>query len=339
MRKGLRSLLVGLLIVSSAVPALAQAPIKFTLPFSFQGALSAWTLAYADGCYKRNGLDVTIDAGSGSGDVLTKVAAGAYDIALADFTNLITFVAQHPEAGLVGTFVMVDSAPSAVVVLKKSRITRPEQLAGKRIGDNVGEASRELFPAFARANGFDPASVTWINIAANLRQASLARGYYEAAAGTIWALTSGLEVVGIRPDDYLAMPYAKWGADFLGNTLTVKASWAAQNARSLKAFITCGIDGLNHSIRDPKAAVDSLKRFNSLLDEQQALYELNLANQLTILTDNVKKNGFSSIDAERLRKDIDQAADALALKNKPTPDKVWNAAYLPPASLRRVAIK
>jgi NitT/TauT family transport system substrate-binding protein len=309
--------------------------LKLVLPFSFQGALGNWTLAEANGCYKKHSLNVTIDGGAGSGDALTKVATGAYEIGIADFTSLLLFNAKQPEQGLVATYIMIDRAPTSVVALKSSGISKPKDLIGKRLGDNVGEASRELFPAFAAANGIDPASVTWINIAPNLRQTSLLRGEFDAAAGHMYTITSGLRAIGVKDEDVTVMPYAEYGLDLFGNSVIVKSAWASAHAPVMRAFLACAADGMKGAVASLQAAVDSLKPHNSMLDEKQALAELNFSNQFSVLTPNVKKNGLSSVEPARLDKILGQISSAYGIP-KPPAEKTWTDTYLPPQNDRMI---
>jgi NitT/TauT family transport system substrate-binding protein len=324
------------IVLSLAAPkALAETPLKLILPFSFQGALANWTLSESDGCYKRNGLAVTIDGGHGSGDALSKVAAGAYDIGVVDFVTFLSFEAQPNAPALVSVYVMADRAPTSVVVLKSSGIAKPTDLAGKRIGDNVGEASRELFPAFAAANGIAAKSVNWINVAANLRETSLLRGEFDAAAGPIFTITSGLHAIGVKDADITVMPYAEHGVDFFGNSVVVRTGWASAHARTLKAFLVCAVDGIKGALANPKAAVASLRPHNSMLDEEQALQELAFSNGFSIMTPNVKANGLSAVDSARLDRVLGLFAKAYGYP-KPAADKIWNGAYLPPQADRMV---
>jgi NitT/TauT family transport system substrate-binding protein len=326
---------IALSLVLPAPNAVAQTPLKLMLPFSFQGALGNWTLAESDGCYKQHGLAVTIDGGHGSGDALSKVAAGAYDIGVVDFVTFLTFEAQPDAPALVSVYVMADRAPTSIVALKKSGIANPSDIVGKRVGDNVGEASRELFPALAAANGIDAKSVTWINVAANLRETSLLRGEFDAAAGPIFTVTSGLRAIGVNDEDIAVMPYADHGVDFFGNSVVVKADWARAHGDALKAFLVCAVDGMKGALANPKAAVESLKPHNSMLDEDQALKELAFSNGFSILTPNVKANGLSAVDPARLDRFLGVFATAFGYP-KPAADKVWTGDYLPPKAERMV---
>src|SRR4051812_43576443 len=84
----------------------ADMPVKFVMDWAFEGAQSIWPLAQDSGCFAKAGLSVTIDRGFGSGDALTKVAAGAYDIGVSDFSAMVGFAAKNPEKKLTTVFVI-----------------------------------------------------------------------------------------------------------------------------------------------------------------------------------------------------------------------------------------
>ena len=58
-------------------------PIKFQLDWRFEGPAALFTHPAAKGYFKDAKLDVAIDAGNGSGGTVTRVASGAYDVAMA----------------------------------------------------------------------------------------------------------------------------------------------------------------------------------------------------------------------------------------------------------------
>jgi len=328
--RAIRCGLLGLPVASAftGFPAAAQTPIKFLLAWTFEPPTSAWTLAQTSGCFKRMGLDVTIDGGRGSGDTLSKVAAGSYDIGIADFSALVSFNAKYPNQRMVATMIMNDRAPMSVGMLKSSGITRPQHIAGKRVADHVGEASREMFPAFANANGIDPSSVTWINVAPNLREVTLVRGGADAAAGNFLTIWIGLHRLGLKDSDFTLMPYADWGVDMMGNSVVTKPGWAHANAETLRKFNACGIEAIRTSILHPAVAVDSLKGYNPLVERAMGIEELEIANRVTSMTDYVKKHGLGAVDAARVDKALTQISGALGIA-KPDPAQVWTDAYLP----------
>jgi NitT/TauT family transport system substrate-binding protein len=73
-RRGALAALAALLC-AAALPARAQdTPIKFQLDWRFEGPQAMFLVPQAKGYYKAEKLDVTVDAGNGSGGAVTRVA-------------------------------------------------------------------------------------------------------------------------------------------------------------------------------------------------------------------------------------------------------------------------
>ena len=145
------------LALASALPvAHAQStPIKFQLDWRFEGPAALFLQPVAKGHFKAAGLDVTVDAGNGSGGAVQRVASGTYDMGFADLAAVMEFHANNPDAQNkpVAVMMVYNNTPASVMALKKSGITKPADLAGKKLGAPVFDAGRRAFPIFQKANG------------------------------------------------------------------------------------------------------------------------------------------------------------------------------------------
>src|SRR6186997_1180929 len=150
-------------------------PIKFQLDWRFEGPAALFLTPAAKGYFKDAKLDVSIDAGNGSGGTVTRVASGAYDIGFADLAALMEFHANNPDAPNkpVAVMMVYNNTPASVMALKKSGIRSPADLAGKKLGAPVFDAGRRAFPIFQKANGIS--GVTWTAMDPPLRETMLAR--------------------------------------------------------------------------------------------------------------------------------------------------------------------
>jgi NitT/TauT family transport system substrate-binding protein len=169
---------------AAALPALAQTtPIKFQLDWRYEGPQAMFLVPLAKGYYQAEKLDVTVDAGNGSGGAVTRVASGAYDMGFADIAALMEFHANNPTAPNkpVAVMMVYNNTPAAVLALKKSGIKAPKDLDGKKLGAPVFDAGRRAFPIFAKANGVG--SVAWTSMDPTLRETMLARGDIDAITG------------------------------------------------------------------------------------------------------------------------------------------------------------
>ena len=78
--------------------AAAQEKIKFQLDWRFEGPSALFLLTKAKGYFAQEKLDVEIDAGSGSGNAVNRVASGTYQMGFADVASLIEFIGNNPTA-------------------------------------------------------------------------------------------------------------------------------------------------------------------------------------------------------------------------------------------------
>ena len=136
---------LGLVMAASSSLALAQeTKVKFQLDWRFEGPAALFLVAKSKGYFAQEKLDVTIDAGNGSGNAVNRVASGTYDMGFADMAALMEFTANNPDAPgkPVAVMMVYNDTPAAVFSLKKSGIKKPADLAGKKLGAPVFDAGR-----------------------------------------------------------------------------------------------------------------------------------------------------------------------------------------------------
>ena len=117
-----RLLAIAAALLAAPTLTLAQTPIKFQLDWRFEGPAALFLASSAKGYYKAAGLDVTIDAGNGSGGTVTRVASGSYDMGFADLAALMEFHANNPDAPNkpVAVMMVYNNTPAAVLADRKS---------------------------------------------------------------------------------------------------------------------------------------------------------------------------------------------------------------------------
>ncbi len=314
--------------VLAAATASAADKVKFTLDWKYEGPAAPFLVAQDKGYYAAEGLDVTVDTGNGSSGAVTRVASGAYDIAQADINSLVEFNVANPGRNLKAFFVIYDVPPFALFTLKKSGITKPEQLEGKTLGAPVFDAPRKLFPAFAMATKIDAAKVKWESMDPPLREPMLARGQVDAISGFYFTSLLSLRPTGVKAEDLTIFRYKDFGLEFYGNALIASPA-LKDNVDLQKRFARAVVKGWRDAIKDPKAAIEALKKRDPLIDSALELERLNMAIADNVLTPDVKANGMGAIRKERMTKAIDQLAVAFKLASKPAVEDVFNDAALP----------
>src|SRR5437867_12595806 len=97
----------------------AQTKVKFALDWQIQGPQAPFITAKAIGAFTAQGLDVTIDRGTGSQKTIEQVATGTYDIGYGDINSMIEYNVKNPQQPLIAVGIVLNSPPFALLSLKR----------------------------------------------------------------------------------------------------------------------------------------------------------------------------------------------------------------------------
>ncbi len=321
---------VALATVFSIGVSLAQTtPLKFQLDWRFEGPAALFLTPAAKGYFKAANLDVTIDAGNGSGGTVTRVASGAYDIGFADLAALMEFHANNPDAPNkpVAVMMVYNDTPASVMALKKSGIKTPADLNGKKLGAPVFDAGRKAFPIFAKANNIS--GVQWTAMDPPLRETMLARGDVDAITGFTFTSLLNLEARGVKAEDVVVMPYASHGVKLYGNVIIASPKLIKENPAAVKAFLVAFAKGAKEVMANPAGAIADVKARDGIINAELETRRLKLAIDTAINSPNARSEGFGQINPGRLSLMASQVSDAFNTKSRVNADAVWNGSFLP----------
>ena len=312
--------------------AQTMTPIKFQLDWRFECPAELLLHPAAKGYFKAAGLDVTIDAGNGSGGTVTRVASGAYEMGFADLAALMEFHANNPDSPNkpVAVMMVYNNTPASVMTLKKSGITKPADLAGKKLGAPVFDAGRRAFPIFAKANNIG--AVQWTAMDPTLRETMLMRGDIDAITGFTFTSLLNLEARGAKASDIVVLPYPDYGVKLYGNVIIASPKMIKENPEAVKKFLSAFAKGAKEVIANPAVAIESVKARDGIIDSKLETRRLQLAIDTVINSPDAKAEGFGNVNAGRLSLMASQVSDAFNTKSRVNPDAVWNGSMLPSAA-------
>jgi NitT/TauT family transport system substrate-binding protein len=314
---------------AGGVQAQALTPIKFQLDWRFEGPAALFLTPAAKGYFRDANLDVTIDAGNGSGGAVTRVASGTYDMGFADLAALMEFHANNPDAPNkpVAVMMVYNNTPASVMALRKSGIRKPADLAGKKLGAPVFDAGRRSFPIFQKANGVG--AVNWISMDPPLRETMLARGDVDAITGFTFTSLLNLEARGVKADDVVILPYPDYGVKLYGNVVIATPKILKEHPAAVRAFLVAFSKGVKDVIAHPEAAVADVKARDGIINTELETRRLKMALDQVVNSPDARAEGFGQVNPGRLSLMASQVSDAFGTKTRVNPEAVWNGSYLP----------
>ncbi len=310
----------------------AQTPIKFQLDWRFEGPAALFLVPVAKGYFKEAGLDVSVDAGNGSGGTITRVASGTYDLGFADMAALMEFHANNPDAPNkpVAIMMVYNNTPAAAFALKKSGIKTPTDLAGKKLGAPVFDSGRKSWPIFAKANKIG--AVTWTAMDPPLRETMLVRGDVDAITGFSFTSLLNLEARGVKPSDVVTFPYGQYGVKLYGNVIIASPKILKENPNAVKAFLKAFTKGAKDVLANPDASIETVKARDGIINVDMEKRRLRMALDQVVNSPDARAEGFGQVKLPRLTLMASQVSDAFTTKTRINPEAIWTPAYLPSAA-------
>lgn len=318
----------------AAGPAFADTALKFALDWKFEGPSAPYFVAIDKGYYKAEGLDVTVDTGPGSVAGIGRVAAGTYPLGFFDINSLVKFRDQNPDKAVKAVLMVYDRPPFAIVTVAKTGIKTPKDLEGRILGAPAPDGAYAQWKAFVKENGIDASKVTIENVGFPVREPMLASGQVDAITGFSFSSYFNLQLKGVAPADITVMLMADYGLVLYGNAVMVNPDFAAANPDVVAKFVRATIKGVQDTVKDPDAAIDSVMKRNETADRAIELARLKMALRDNIATPWVMANGFGGVDMARLTASIDQIAVTYDFTARPKADDVFTAEFLPAAAER-----
>ena len=317
------------IISGSAAAQLEKPAIKFSQGWLFQATQAQFPLAHERGYWKSEGLDVTVDRGNGSATSIQRVISGTHEIAYSDVGTIVKWNAENPGKELMMIYVAEDGFPLGAFALKTKGIVKPKDLEGKKLGAPSFDGGRQMFPAFAKANGIDQSKITWFSMDASLREQMLVKGDVDVITGFITSAVPTLNGLGVKTADIMIMKYDDFNLDGFGNAVFASREFVEKNPKTVAAFVK----GLNRAMKDivadPKAAIGAIKARDPLINTDLETERLKLYVKELLLTPNVKTNGFSAVDTKKLERQITSVMDAFNVKANVTVASMYTDKFLP----------
>jgi NitT/TauT family transport system substrate-binding protein len=324
------------MLVSGASIAQKTTPVRFALDWRFEGPAAPYFVAIDKGYYKAEGLDVTIDPGSGSVEGINRVASGAYEMGFADINSLVKYRDNPRNLAVKAVMMVYDTPAFSIVTLKRTGIKGPKDLEGKILGAPAPDGAYAQWPIFVQANKIDAAKVKIENVGFPVREPMLAQGKVDAITGFWFSSYMNLRANNVPAGDIVVLHMRDYGVDLYGNVIIANPDFMRFSPKAVAGFVKATIRGIQDTIRSPETAIDSLMKRNPIARRDVELERLKLALAKNFVTPDVQKNGFGGVDAKRLERSIDQIGLTFKYSNKPKGADVFTSQYLPPKEQRLV---
>lgn len=230
-------------------PAIAADSVVMRINFTPWGMHAQYFGGKTQGIYAKEGIDLEIRPPSGGQQNEVFIGSGREHFGVA---NIDSFVKARA-TGIPIVAIMVDQpdTPVAVITLKKSGITEPKHLKGKKLSWFQANVKAQLDPLL-KAGGLTRNDIEYVNVARGAEVQMLAAGQVEAIYGFSYGQALTLEQRGFPVN---VMPLKDYGLNNYGTVVYTSEQLIKSNPDLVKRFLRATLKSLIWTRDNMEAAV------------------------------------------------------------------------------------
>ena len=299
-----RAVLAAAFLLGPAGPSRADSPAR-----SERITVAGWSKPISEithllveedkGIFKANGIELVYVSGAGGGDAIRNILTGQADVAFTDPGSF--FSALEKGEKLRAIYDIYPQNVFNVVSLKSSRITRPADLKGRKIGVySLSSGTRQNLLVLLHQAGLSESDVT-IVVTGLLNFAPLLQGQVDATAATDTGLLVGKRK-GLGDVDVIEV---RSHLNVSSDLFVVREEVYRQKKDVLRRFLKAYRDSAAWMIANPEEAAGlAVKRAIDGTDPAINLEIIRLRNAASVSA-TTQKNGLGAFDLESLQKAAD----------------------------------
>ncbi|MFZ4481273.1 MAG: ABC transporter substrate-binding protein [Rhodoferax sp.] len=321
MRRLLKSAAVALMVTSAPL-AMAADAMSLMLNWTPTADHSPIYFAKSKGWYSEAGIDLSIEAGKGSGASALRVGSGGSDVGIADLPTAMQ--AKGKGADLKAVMVIYANSPQGFYWLKSSGITGPKDFASHKIGNPPGDAARLMWPAFAKKVGVDVNAVTFVNLSPPAKVAAL-------KSKSVDIISDFYNEHDLKVREFGAdLGFVAWrsvGVNVYGNSFVANGAYLAANPERMRKFVAVTQRAYDACVKDFNPCLQALVANVSGLNPDNQRDQWERIKQL-MRDDTTTKVALGGFDAARVKADYDLVQSLIGIDKPFDPAGMTTNEYL-----------
>ncbi|MFA9439241.1 ABC transporter substrate-binding protein [Uliginosibacterium sp. sgz301328] len=236
-----------------APSAFAADKVKLMLNWYVTGTHAPFYYGKDKGYFEKEGIDLEIQEGRGSGPTIQAVAANNVTFGFADIGTMMKITAKGAPVKAVG--VAYQKNPTALIAFSDKKIVKPSDVKGKTVAVTPGDAPSQLWPVFLKKVGLTESDFKTVAGDAKTKVNAVATGQADMLIGFSTDQTNELEYLTKKPTT--ALLFADNGINVASMSIIANTETLKSNPDLVRRFMRALTVSFEEAAKNPDAAVAS----------------------------------------------------------------------------------
>jgi NitT/TauT family transport system substrate-binding protein len=313
----------GAITVLSAVSALAMDKVTLRTEVFFHGPHAPFFLGVEKGFYKDDGIELTVNAGTGSGTVIKLVGNRNDDFGYADGGTLVKAVSEGVPVKMV--MGILQASPMAIVSLRESGIATPRDLPGKTMAGTPGSSTELMFPAFCKITKIDCSGISIVQVDIPSKVSALLA---KRVQGTFVYTVTQVPMI----EDQIGGPlnvihYSDYGLNLLSNGIVVNSEVIDKNPDLVRRFVRATVKSWQYAIDHQDEAVAAFGKVSDKPKASVVRQQLNTTLSL-LTTSRTKGKPLGWMSPDDWRESVAYLEEYGGIPKSISPDRIFTNAFV-----------
>ncbi|HET9015379.1 MAG TPA: ABC transporter substrate-binding protein [Thermomicrobiaceae bacterium] len=275
---------------STTRPGTGDSSVSLALDWYPNSDHAGLYMAKEHGYFAAQGLNVNMYTPSNPDDVLQLVGTGKATFGVSYEPDLLLARAQG--VPVVSIAALVQHPLNSVISLKSSGITRPSQLAGKKVGTPGLAGDEAMLATMMAKDGGSLSQLQLVNVGFNLVPALVSKKV-DAIIGGYWSHEAIL--VAQQGDPVNVMHVENWGVpDYYELVLVASESTVKNQPQLVQRMVNAVVQGYAAAISNPTAALDAVQKNYPEMDRK--METVAIQDLVPLFKGNQPKPGWQTAD-------------------------------------------
>jgi NitT/TauT family transport system substrate-binding protein len=254
----MKKILLALCAMILATPAMAQDKVTLMLNWYVYGEHAPFYYGKEKGFFAKEGIDLDIQEGRGSGTVTQVVAAKTVQFGYVDVPTMMRAAVKGAPVTSIG--IALQTSPMSAMGFVEKNIKKPEDIKGKTVATTPGDSMSQIWPLFLKKTGLKDGDFKIVSGDATTKLNAVINGQADLLLG--YVMDQSMKIKDATGKDVTPIKFADYGINLVSSGVIVNKDWLKDNEALARRFMAAAVKSMEEASKDPKGAAQAILNAN-----------------------------------------------------------------------------